>query len=506
MAETVYPADRTAAGAGDARDLALFGLAALGLGALSLWLLGHGWGSEIGMRRWAQVLGVLDADGLRIENLGLIYPHLPYYLLMPFYYVPGLRAPAAPYLVSALLTALLLVLWYRRLLPAGFTRRQRLVLLVLVTIQPALLWSGTNGGQAALSVLLFYLLYRSCLRMIYEQDVRSFIALGIVLGVYFFADAVTFFLFIALLPLITLIAPRRILMESPLSVYVIVTTPLAVAVGSWIYLNWIFHGDALGFLSDPRSGWLGGWSEAPGSAWLRTYGGDWLRPIGAGLVLMAASFPAVIFLLLSASRYGPHLRAALVLFLHPVIAMGFATERFYLVSPMEILVLILGGIMAELTQVKAGHHKAFPTLAAFLLVGALSGWMVFAASDEPGAGRWLGALRGQTQAPAAAGDLALGRWLAASRLTTLLDDRTGYRVIIARGDARDLALPFSDTFKLQLRRGHPDVPQIAVPDPSSRRGREDRINQRFPRLYAHGLPGYRRVYDRDGWRVYRHAG
>jgi hypothetical protein len=85
----------------------------------------------------------------------------------------------------------------------------------------------------------------------------------------------------------------------------------------------------------------------------------------------------------------------------------------------------------------------------------------------------------------------------------MIDNRSGYAVITARGDARGLLLPFADAFKIALRKQVPGVEQVVLPDPQSDLGRIDMINTQHPNAYEQGLPGYRRVYDRAGWRVYR---
>ena len=85
----------------------------------------------------------------------------------------------------------------------------------------------------------------------------------------------------------------------------------------------------------------------------------------------------------------------------------------------------------------------------------------------------------------------------------MLDDRLGYPVIVARGNAGGFVLPASDAFKLAVTLNRLAAPQIAVPDPRRPAAEHDQIVQNFPDLHGDGAIGYRRVYDRLGWRVYR---
>jgi hypothetical protein len=46
------------------------------------------------------------------------------------------------------------------------------------------------------------------------------------------------------------------------------------------------------------------------------------------------------------------------------------------------------------------------------------------------------------------------------------------------------------------------TPFVAVPDPQSITGANDRLNKTFPALYRHGAPGYRVVYQNTTWRLF----
>jgi hypothetical protein len=45
-------------------------------------------------------------------------------------------------------------------------------------------------------------------------------------------------------------------------------------------------------------------------------------------------------------------------------------------------------------------------------------------------------------------------------------------------------------------------PTVAVPNPKSASGANDRLNKVLPALYRRGAPGYRIVYQNDTWRLY----
>ncbi|RMG29900.1 MAG: hypothetical protein D6721_04895 [Gammaproteobacteria bacterium] len=483
---------------------AAFAVGTLVFGALAAHVLAMHYHEDQALFRWARILGVSDAAHLRFEDFGLIYPHVPFYLLLPFRFLPGLDTPAAPYLLSVLATGLLLALWTRHLARAGLAPGSALWLGLPVLLQPALVRAATTGGTLALGLLFLYALHRSMVRMATRGDIRAFIVLGGTLALYFFTDALSVHLFLALLPLLVLVVPERILRDSPLSVYVILATPLVVAAGSWAYLNWIFEGDFLQFLAAPGSAYRGGWQQVPDLPWLARYGGTWWAAFGAAAVRLFLCYPVLLPLLLAARRHGAHGRALFAFCLLLPAATAFATAQNYLRHPDDLLGLAAAAVMAELALLpesrRPGWRLAF-VLA--LLAGAGYGWYDYAHDRGPVIRPWQQALAGHPQTPPPAGALALGRWLAREREETLIDERSAYHVIAARGDARGLVLSFDERFKLALRRRLPDLRQIAVPDPHSPAGHRDGILARFPHLYDRGLPGYVRVYDRLGWRVYR---
>lgn len=482
-------------------SLMVFSVLALLLGSMAALLLHHNFAADTAQYNWVSLRAILDADSLRLENLGFDQPHGPLLILLPFYLIPWLQ-PVAPFIASVAVTSLLMTLWYRQLRQGGYSLSQRLGLMLLMVVNPAVLWSSTAGGGEALALLMFYLLYRSCLRMIYDRDIRSFIALGLVLAAFFYVNVISIYLFFALLPLLILIVPIQQLRESPLSAYIIIGMPLMIAVGSWIYFNWIFLGEPLAFLNTYNSAFIGAKSYAENLPWLRDFGGELFTPMMIGLAYVAIGYPVVLFLMWLSYKEGRQMKITMVLMLHPVVSIGIATYTFFLASPLQITTLITASVMAEIGQLGCQKKGCVIPLIALLMIGNSAGWYMFMRDEYSHAKPWTAALV-DTQARQHVGEEKLGHWLAQNRVPTLLDMRSGFRVIASRGDAKNLILPFTHAYHLAMRSDQPSVEQIAVPSPDGVTGRHDEINLRYPQLYESGMAGYERIYDENGWRVYR---
>jgi len=475
------------------------------LGGITVWVLSNGFYLESAIERWAAVVGTLDASEVVLENLTFITPHIPLYLLIPFYYIPGLDTGAAPYLVSLLAAAFLLILWARDMKEIELSHVRLGILMALVVIHPAFLWAATSGGYIALSMIAFYMLYRSSQQVISQHDLHSYISLALVFFFFFFIDGSAIFIFVALLPLLVVIAPVRTIMVSPMSLYLIVGTPFAFAVGTWAYMNWIFEGSFINFITHADSAFLGGMLHIDEYPWLKDYGGQFFKPLLAATGYMLIAYPVAIYLMLDTMNNSYRFRATFVLLIHPLIAIAIATSQNYLTHPFEILTLISAGLMAELTYVKMQTRREFVLLVLFMMVSVVGGWWLFIETGNPQMKQWVGALHGENHMVASTGDgdLQLGLWLKKHRQPTLIYERSAYKVIAARGDAKGLMLSFSREFKTDMRERIPSAILIAVPEPHSIRGKRDKINFRYPDLYEHGLKGFERVYDSLGWRVYR---
>ena len=474
---------------------------------ITIWVLSNGFMLDTATIRWTRVVGALDAEEVLLENLSFITPHLPLYLLVPFYFIPGLATGAAPYLLSVLVSIVLLLLWARNLKEVELSEHRLVILGLLVVIHPAFLWSATSGSHIALSMLAFYLLYRAAQHVISEHDLHSYISLAVVFVFYFFIDGSAIFIFIALIPLLVVIAPIRTIMVSPMSLYLIVGTPFAFAVFSWAYLNWIFEGSFLNFITDADSEFLGGMLYVFDYPWLLDYGGQFFMPMLAATGYLLIAYPVSVYLLLDTINNSYRFRASFVLLLHPLIAIGIATSQYYLTHPFEILTLVSAGLMAELTYVKMQTKREFVFLVVFMMVSVVGGWWLFIETASPQMTQWVQALKGVNTTNAQEdGDLQLGLWLREHRQPTMMYERSGYRVIEARGDAKGLVLSFSHDFKVAMRERIPNIAQIAVPEPHSVKGRRDWLNTRHPHLYDYGMKGYKLVYDYMGWRVYRKHG
>jgi membrane protein XagC len=468
--------------------------------ALALWLLSRHYLNDAALWSWSVVIGSLDAPQGGFNRFVLLYPQVQYYLLTLLSWVPGLKTPQLPYLLSAATAAALLTHFTLRLRQAGLSRPLVALLVAAIGLNPLFLWGATNGGGEALGMTLYYLLGLSLIVLRYSHSLHAHMILGFTLLLFFITDARSLYLSLTLLPLMPLIVQRHILRLNPVAPLLVIYSPLLFMIGIWLALNWLYTGDSLAFLKDPASPFLGARISADYLPWRAGFGGQFWSATALSAALLLLCYPALVMVLLAPVRRSRVFAAGVGLAGMPVFASGLATWAEFTQSPADILVFVIGGVMALLTTGRIARHR--PRLLVLLLCAGSAGSVaLFQHYPAVGMDGWFAAFGGRVAQAPKQGDLALGLW-AREVDGLMLDENTGYAVIGARGDARGLYLTFSDRFKQSVNAGKPVTDWVAVPAPERNVRRRDQVAHNFPHLYEEGLPGYLLAYDRAGWRVY----
>jgi len=496
------------------QNFLVFLLLLTGLMGFVFWQLSHHYASDLALLGWSKILTVFDAFEFRIENLSMLQPHMPLYLLIPFYYLPAEYGYVAPYLASAFCAAILLALWNHDLQVHRYTAGQRALLILLVAAHPFFLWSMSGSAVHGLTLLVFYLFCIATIRLTKYADARAFLMLGLVLASFFFFDELAFFVFIAFFPMVQLIVPRRMLDDSPMAVYLLIAVPLIVAVVTWLYLNNVFASNAFEFLENSRGTFRGSWLKAENVEWLRLFGGKFITPVLLALGLILLAFPVSVWLVWRSRRHTKILAGIIILLVNVALAVGFASVSLYLAHPIEILSLMVPGLMAVLILLPR-EYKPFNRSVLYLLfaVSIVGGWFAMYWKPTNEMRSWLSMwTTSEKLPPISATDEALGKWLKENRQVTLIDDNVAYRAIVARGDAKDLMVPFTKEFQLALRSenltelnnlstlssiGRDDtfkIEQVVVQNPVYSKYVEsmatpeiDMLTRRYPKLYETGL-------------------
>lgn len=482
------------------RILDFFLLGMVLFGGLTIWLLNNGYHSDYSLHMWSKIL-VFSSNDFRLEDSGMLFPYLPFNLFWTASVIPGLHTEYASYLLSVLAAAFLFSHWNSFLVKKGYRINERILLVLLVIGHPFALWGMTSGLNNSMALLAFYLLSFGIVRLVLLRDIHSIMFTSASLMLLFLIDDRSMYLAIVMFPFIPLIAPERMLKESIPSVYVILLTPFMFVFMAWMYLNWLFHNDLFKFMHAPEAMFNGVWQTSDQYAWLNSWGGEWMATLGYTILLSALTIPATIWMVW---RYRQHIHIRHTipkLFFMPAVAATIGTVGFALFHAVDVLYFQVAVLMASLLMLPRIKGKSFNVLAVLLLLGNIGGWKLMYSGDAPQIDTWLNGLAHHV--PSSKSDADLAKFINDHPYTTLLDERSGYRVIAAKGNSEKIVFPFRVEVKLMDKYFLDKIDQFATINPRNSLGVVDFVGKRFEGIYWGGWAGYRLVYDDQQWRVYR---
>ena len=179
----------------------------------------------------------------RLVNIGFVYPPLSFILMMPF----NNPVVAQAVIAGATLTGVFRFLDHR---VTDDTRRR--IAKSYMLISPVFLFlTVENYGFLLLAVLLALAVFYLGRYIDYGYSLYLFAA-GTLYGLTFFIDFRTIVLLIVLIPAVVAPLYRKSLPQA-ISVSLTIALPLIFMAAAWIYVNWIFLGDGLAFVSGRSS-------------------------------------------------------------------------------------------------------------------------------------------------------------------------------------------------------------------------------------------------------------
>ena len=388
---------------------------------ISLWLSHH----------HAHVIekALLAVDRGRVEIVGFVYPPLPFLLLLPrpSAALAGLLAAGCGAMVVWLLTRTLAQLSLPR--PAA-------LIMVLGLATPSMFFLFTQSLWEALLLVLLLVAWVQSIEFIWRGNVRAGAVAGITLGIAFMANyyALLFAVPYALTALLFVRTNKR--GAGPAGAFMLLF-PVVAGLLSWMYLSWVFTGDAWSFTRDPGSSMF---------AFLRSEGADlptdWAAALSAtGRDLAMA--PLYLVMAVVVAWYRPLRLPVLLVF--GVFVLGLRTFGFVLpdyFATVTFTMVALAAMPARLPR------YVWPLVLLTALLQCGLGWLTPLRGE---ASAWQHAVASGVPASADVEELAVAQSVAARPpYSTLVDDRTGYRIIARAGTGRPFVTPVDPLYRLAL--------------------------------------------------------
>lgn len=391
-------------------------------------------------------------------------------------------------LFAALMGALLAGLWLGSLLRAGYNRPAALALVLLLVANPLFLGAITAGPEVMLALLGAWLFAMSAFTLRNRGSVNDLIACSASLALLWFAGPLGGSFACATLPfLLLLLTPSDIERSKVGSIYAVLLFPVLFGIAGFLFVNWMMRHDPLAFLHADVD---------LGARWI---GQTWLAPV-VPILFAVACAPALVGMFILTHGRRPLQAVASALLGTLLLTVTLALQTGACRSPIEALCPAVA--LAAAAAMRWPPQKTRTLRVGLLLLLGLSGGLSALLAqgrfslgvDGTGDGTEFTGVRRMV------GDQAVGRFLAAHS-GVMIDATAHPAVVAARGRAEGLVTGNDTAFALAMLRKRVETRAVAVAAPNPTRV-ADAVSRNLPGLYAQGAPGYRLVYDAQGWRVW----
>ncbi|MEP7288754.1 MAG: hypothetical protein ABI947_23630 [Chloroflexota bacterium] len=415
----------------------LFGILLLSLPFLGLGLLMNNLLFLSDSRAQIVARALIAIDRGRLELSGLSYPPLPSILTL-------LRPDPSTLAIAAALSAgaIVWILW-TQLCQTRLSLVTRIVLLAGFGLAPSTAFLATQSFSEIFALLLFLVAWYSFLQFTLSGETWGGFAAGLVLGLGFYIN-----LYAALYGLMYALASPffqrwskddspKLRRQGALSGILIIIFPVGMALLTWIYLNWIFSGDGLHFLTDtpiPLFAYLNGDTASLGG-------------LGHALtVTLSELLQSPIYLLMGLISV-IYSRRRLPTFLLPIVlitivrALGFSYSAPFALCTYTVVAL------AAIPSMLSRHWEVVLILVMVLNVAI----GVVTPNASPIMSQWQQVVNNGKPSSADEQEAKVTQALRQAPAHSILaDDRSAYRLIARTGSATPFILPVDSDFALAI--------------------------------------------------------
>jgi hypothetical protein len=447
---------------------------------------------------WAGAITAGDG-GMSVGLIAAAYPTIPFLAST----LVELIAPAGtpvPALLAAGIGGVLACSWFLSLRNAGLSLLSTGATTLLLILHPGLLWPAVAGPSEILLVVFVYLLGSALYDLRARSGVSEVMAVGLALVGLAFSHPIGAAIACAATPFLVFAVRPALIANSAMNVVLTLMFPTVFSTAAFAYVSWVFPGSGWSFLIAPAEGistWTASFTHGLGGA---TTG---VIALDAGIAIaltFALSAPLFVVAMIWVWRRRPLVVPAFVLCATTVAAAVIAVATGLFGDPVALTAVppVLAAIIVmRMPDVRQRLGIVLPLLA----LGWLGGAVAFAIVDPRITAHVTAMLERASADPARVDALDLGGAIVA-REGVLVDSINAPAVIVGRGRAGGLITPPDEDFGLAIRMSTISTPFVAVPDPHSNAGAEDRLNKAFPQLYQRGPPGYQLVYHNTNWRLF----
>lgn len=447
---------------------------------------------------WASAVSAGDGE-VPIGRILAGYPTIPFLATTLLEWMLPANTPT-PALLAALLLGSLAGSWFLAFRNAGLPMLAAAGAALVLAFHPALLRAAVAGPAEMFLVLFLAMLANALYDLRARSSTPEVMATGLALLGLAFSHPIGAAIACAVTPLLMIAVRPALVATSAFNIMVALVFPTVFCVGAFVYVAWVFPGGGWSFLAAPAES-LAAW--ASGIANVLGAGIAGSLALAAGILALAGlalGAPLIPFALAQVYRRRPLIAPAVVLIAALVVAAMVSVLTGLFGDPSVVLVAapVLAGVVV--TRVPIVRERPLQ-VAALLIAGWFGGAIGIAVGDPATASHVRAAISGGGNDRERGDALTLGG-ATIGKAGVLVDTYNAPAVVLGRGGARGLLPPSGETFALAQLFGKLTTRFVAVPDPQSPVGAQDRLNKLFPSLYWRGAPGYRLIYQNTSWRLF----
>jgi hypothetical protein len=463
---------------------------------LAAFAVKHGLIGDDALRLWAGASTAADGE-VPIGRIVAAYPTLPFLTTTFLAWLSPADAPA-PEIAAAVLLALFAACCFVSFRRAGLSAVAATIVAILIALHPALLRAVISGpGDVFLAGFLFML----CLAL-YDLRARSGTAevmnVGVALMALAFSHPMGAVFALAIVPFLMFAVRPALVANSALNVLVALVFPTLFALAAFSYVSWVFPGDGWTFFAAPAES-LSLWTAAVS----RLFGGSLsglpaLEASVAMAMALVVGAPAAVAVLVFVRHRRPLIVPALVFVAAVIGATAISVLSSFFGDPTALVVAAPVLAASIVSRVPLARER-LALVIGLLAIGWCGGFFSLALVDPLTLSRLrpsLSSTETERTDALAAGGASIGHD------DVLADVNNAPAFVLGRGTARGILGPQSETFALAQLFHRINAAFVAVPDPQSRTGANDRLDIAFPTLFREGLPGYRAIYQNNTWRLF----
>lgn len=455
-------------------------------GFVSLWLVllaSLGWTEANGflstdvLDLWAKTIIQIDGPA-QFKATDAFYPPVPYALsLLGQTILRGSEVPV-PFLISAMVGAGLLVLWFTNLRDNGkFSWVTSALAVLLLGLNPFFLRALADGPETMFCILGTWLFARGIVNLRLSSNAPDMMKVAVGLLIVALSDSFGLMLCLGAMPFMIVAARPSMIAVSSTGYLVAMFYPVAAAMGALMFVSMIFDSRLVPQLLEPA----GQFSPADHAFILLGLG-----PAVAVAILRNIMTPRLFMPLIAAAG---------------AVSGGYLLNLFFNVEGDPAIAF------APMLAVLVTAIRFWPNLplrelivTALLALSLLTSMFVFRSAAHEETRAWTNAITGfheETSRPT-------------QDVVTFLRDKSDIMVdveknpefVVGLGNIDRLVVAGEPSYDWALEGGTPQARYILVPRQGDRVATADRILRRFPQLKRGQLPGYQEIFLNSRWRVF----